>query len=153
MPALAKGNQDEAAHAYDQLTSVYNAHRAIIDEIVKRANAGNTELETMAAQRIEKFSVLVWSVSGVVVLIIVLGITGIAMGVIRPVVRMTSAVSQMAAGDLGIVIPGASPAPTKSATWPRLSPSFGKTPRRKRARRRKPRRDRTRSPPSSARPR
>jgi methyl-accepting chemotaxis protein len=108
LPALAKGNQDEAAHAYDQLTSVYNAHRAIIDEIVKRANAGNTELETMAAQRIEKFSVLVWSVSGVVVLIIVLGITGIAMGVIRPVVRMTSAVSQMAAGDLGIVIPGAS---------------------------------------------
>jgi methyl-accepting chemotaxis protein len=108
LPALAKGNQDEAAHAYDQLTSVYNAHRAIIDEIVKRANAGNTELETMAAHRIEKFSVLVWSVSGVVVLIIVLGITGIAMGVIRPVVRMTSAVSQMAAGDLGIVIPGAS---------------------------------------------
>jgi methyl-accepting chemotaxis protein len=108
LPAVAGGDQAGASGAYKEAASAYAAHRAIIDTIVKRANSDNAALETTAARQIEKFSLLVWSVSGAVVLIIILGITGIAMGVIRPVVRMTSAVSRMAAGDLGIVIPGAS---------------------------------------------
>jgi methyl-accepting chemotaxis protein len=107
LPALVKGDQYEASFVYSQLTSVYDAHRAIVDEIVKQTNADNIELEAVAAQRIAKFSLLVWSVSGTVVLMIVLGITGIAIGVIRPMVRMTLAISQIAAGDLSIVIPGA----------------------------------------------
>jgi methyl-accepting chemotaxis protein len=107
LPALVKGDQYEASFVYSQLTSVYDAHRAIVDEIVKQTNAENIELEAVAAQRIAKFSLLVWIVSGTVVLMIVLGITGIAIGVIRPMVRMTLAISQMAAGDLSIVIPGA----------------------------------------------
>jgi methyl-accepting chemotaxis protein len=107
LPALVKGDQYEASFVYSQLNSVYDAHRAIVDEIVKQTNADNIELEAVAAQRIAKFSLLVWSVSGTVVLMIVLGITGIAIGVIRPMVRMTLAISQIAAGDLSIVIPGA----------------------------------------------
>ena len=107
LPALVKGDQYEASFVYSQLTSVYEAHRAIVDEIVKQTNADNIELEAVAAQRIAKFSLLVWGVSGAVVLMIVLGIIGIAIGVIRPMVRMTLAISQIAAGDLSIVIPGA----------------------------------------------
>ena len=108
LPALAKGDQAGAEKSYVQLTSAYTAHRAIIDDLVKEANAANAEQEAMAARRISIFSTLVWSVSFVVVLIIILGIAGIAMGVIRPVVRITAAVSKMAAGDLDITIPGTS---------------------------------------------
>src|SRR4051812_7178025 len=106
LPALISGDRPAAEKSYARLTSAYTAHRAIIDDIIKKANADNAELEATAAKRITLFSLLVWSVSGAVVLIIVFGIAGIAIGVIRPVVRMTSAVTQMAAGDLGIVIPG-----------------------------------------------
>jgi methyl-accepting chemotaxis protein len=107
LPALAKGDRAAAEKSYARLTPVYAAHRTIIDNLVKKATADNTELEAVAARRIAMFSYMVWGVSGVVALIIVLGIAGIAMGVVRPVVRMTSAVSQMAAGNLDIVIPGA----------------------------------------------
>jgi methyl-accepting chemotaxis protein len=107
LPALASSDRAAAEKSYVQLTSVYAAHRAIIDDIVKKANANNSELEAAAAGRMTMFSYLVWGVSGIVVLIVVLGIFGIAMGVVRPVVRMTAAVSQMAAGNLDVVIPGA----------------------------------------------
>jgi methyl-accepting chemotaxis protein len=107
LPALDKSDRVAAEKSYAELTSVYAAHRAIIDGIVKKANADNTELEAAAAKQVTTFSTLVWIVSGVVVLIIALGIAGIAIGVIRPVVRMTAAVSQMAAGNLEVLIPGA----------------------------------------------
>ena len=107
LPAVARNDQAAAEKSYAQLTSVYTAHRDVIDDIVKKANADNSELEAAAAARITMFSYLVWGVSGVVVLIIAFGIFGIAMGVVRPVVRMTAAVSQMAAGHLDVVIPGA----------------------------------------------
>ena len=51
------------------------------------------------------FGVMVWSVSAVVILVLALGILGIALGVIRPVVRMTSVMKRLADGDLKIEIP------------------------------------------------
>jgi methyl-accepting chemotaxis protein len=107
LPALEKGGGVAAEKPYAELTSVYAAHRAIIDDIVKKANADNTDLEAAASKQVTTFSLLVWSVSCIVALIIALGITGIALGMVRPVVRMTAAVSQMAAGNLEILIPGA----------------------------------------------
>jgi methyl-accepting chemotaxis protein len=56
---------------------------------------------------VTSFSYVVWSVSGVVVLIIALGILGIAFGVIRPVVRMTAVMKRLAQGELDIEIPSA----------------------------------------------
>ena len=64
-------------------------------------------METTAAQRVTSFSYIVWSVSGVVVLTIALGILGIALGVIRPVVRMTAVMKRLAQGDLDVEIPSA----------------------------------------------
>src|ERR1700704_1289687 len=108
LPALSKNDREGAEKAYARLGAIYLAHRAIIDDIVKQANTANSELEIVAAQRVSTYSTAVWIVSGVVVLLIALGIFGIARGVISPVVRMTAAVSEMAAGNLGAVIPGSS---------------------------------------------
>jgi methyl-accepting chemotaxis protein len=105
LPAIVGKNRSAAETSYRKLQSVYAAHRAVIDEIVKKANDDSTALEATAANMNAKFSVMVWTVSGVVMLILALGILGIAIGVIRPVVRMTAVMKRLAGGDLNIDIP------------------------------------------------
>src|SRR5450432_1529938 len=83
LPALEKKNAGAAETAYAKLDPAYAAHR------------------------VTSFSYIVWSVSGGVVLIIALGILGIALGVIRPVVRMTAVMKRLAQGDLDVAIPSA----------------------------------------------
>jgi methyl-accepting chemotaxis protein len=105
LPALARKDTTAAEEAYAKLTSAYNSHRAIIDSIVESANKLNSELEKSAAARDATFTAIVWSVSGAVLLIVTLGLIGIAFGVVRPLVRMTATMKQLAAGGLAIEIP------------------------------------------------
>ncbi|PYF02151.1 methyl-accepting chemotaxis sensory transducer [Rhodopseudomonas faecalis] len=107
LPALAKGDMAQANAAYAKLEASYLAHRAIIDAIVTKAIEGNAALETTAATEVGSYSAVVWTVSGLVITIIALGVFGIAIGLVRPVVRLTAAMEGMAAGNLAIEIPGA----------------------------------------------
>jgi len=104
LPALSKGDKEGAEKAYKKLESIYTAHRAIIDDVVKRANDFNSRLEGVAAGQVSSYSLVVWIVSGLVAALIVLGVLGIAMGMVRPVVRLTAAVEEIAAGNLDVVI-------------------------------------------------
>jgi methyl-accepting chemotaxis protein len=106
LPALGKGDTAAAEKAYEQLASVYAEHRKLIDEIVTRVNTDNSALEVTAANRVTSFSLLVWTVSGIVALVVGLGLVGVAFGVIRPLVRITEAMKRMASGKLDVVIPG-----------------------------------------------
>jgi methyl-accepting chemotaxis protein len=106
LPALAKDDVSSAEKAYAQLDVVYGRHRAIIDDIVQQVNTENSQLEIVAADRVSAFTLIVWIVSGIVVVIIAMGILGIALGVIRPIVRITAAMKQMSQGALDVVIPG-----------------------------------------------
>jgi methyl-accepting chemotaxis protein len=105
LPALARKDTTAAENAYAKVTSAYNSHRAIIDSIVESANKLNSELEKSAGESDAAFTAIVWSVSGAVLLIVTLGLFGIAFGVVRPIVRMTAAMKKLAAGDLAIEIP------------------------------------------------
>ncbi len=107
LPALAKGDMAQANAAYAKLEASYLAHRAIIDAIVTKANEGNATLETTAATEVGSYSTVVWTVSGLVITIIALGVFGIAIGLVRPVVRLTAAMEAMAGGNLNVEIPGA----------------------------------------------
>src|SRR5260370_32947257 len=108
LPVIEKKAAGAAETAYAKLDAVYAAHRAIIDDIVKQTSDENAALETTAAQRVTSFSYIVWAVSVVVVLIIALGILGIALRVLRPVVRMTAVMKRLAQGDLDAEMPSAS---------------------------------------------
>lgn len=108
LPAVASKDIKAGENAYAKLGPVYAAHRSIIDDIVKHTNDENTALEAAAAQRVTLFSYLVWIVSGAVVTIVAGGIFGIAFGVIRPVIAMTSAMRMLAEGKLDTAIPSAS---------------------------------------------
>lgn len=105
LPALKKGEMAAASTAYSVIVSAYDAHRTTIDEIVKQATDDNTRLEQLAASEVQKFSVIVWTVSGLVVIVLALGILGIALGAIRPVVRMTALMKRLASGDLSVEVP------------------------------------------------
>lgn len=104
LPAIA-AKKPAAAEIYRKLQSVYTSHRGIIDTIVKKANDGNAALETTAAQMDSKFNAMVLSVSAAVVLVLALGIFGIAFGVIKPIVRMTSVMKRLAGGEFNINVP------------------------------------------------
>jgi methyl-accepting chemotaxis protein len=105
LPALAAADTARADRSYAALSSAYAAHRTIIDDIVKRANDDNASLESTAASRNSTISIAVWTVSGVVWLIITLGLLGVVVGVVRPIGRMTSAMRSLAEGNLHIAVP------------------------------------------------
>jgi methyl-accepting chemotaxis protein len=107
LPALEKNDAVTAEAAYAKLAAPYAAHRAVIDDVVKQATDENTALEAKAAEKVTQLSYLVWAVSAVVIIIIALGIFGIAFGVIRPVVRMTAVMGRLSVGELDVEIPSA----------------------------------------------
>jgi methyl-accepting chemotaxis protein len=104
LPAIA-AKKPAAVEIYKELQSVYAAHRGIIDTIVKKTVDGNAALEATAAHMDSRFNTMVLSVSAVVLLVLALGILGIAFGVIRPIVQMTAVMKRLAGGELSIKIP------------------------------------------------
>jgi methyl-accepting chemotaxis protein len=105
LPALAKADTIAAAKSYLQITAAYQAHRALIDEIVKKTNDDNAAIEAAATHRVGTFTAMLWSISGLVFLVIGGGLFGVGFGVIRPMTRMTGVMARLAGGSLAIEIP------------------------------------------------
>ncbi|MBR1225491.1 MULTISPECIES: methyl-accepting chemotaxis protein [unclassified Bradyrhizobium] len=105
LPALAKADAAAAAKAYSEISAAYLAHRALIDEIVKKTTDDNAAIETAATQRVGTFNVILWGISALVFLIIGGGLVGVGLGVIRPMTRMTGVMARLAGGGLDIEIP------------------------------------------------
>ena len=107
LPAIERGEMEKAAASYAAVTAAYAAHRAVIDEIVADANRYNAESEAAAARNESWYMVIVWAVSGIVLLIVLGGVLFMVTGVVRPVARMTSVMKSLAEGLLDIEIPSA----------------------------------------------
>jgi methyl-accepting chemotaxis protein len=108
LPALASGNAAAAATSYADLTKAYLAHRAVIDDIVKRTNDENAATEAEAAASVHFFSIALWCVSALVFLIVGAGVLGVGFGVIRPITAMTDIMKRLATGELGVAVPSLS---------------------------------------------
>lgn len=105
LSALAKGDLDGARKVYADITAAYNAHRAIINDTVDAANRMSDNAEVNAKSSESFFSIVMWSVTAVVLLVVGVGVLGIALGVIRPVIGMTKCIGSLAGGTLDIDIP------------------------------------------------
>jgi methyl-accepting chemotaxis protein len=105
LPALAKGDTAQATKSYAEIAAAYTAHRAVIDEIVKKASDDNAAAEAEATSRVRLFTILLWSISAFVFLVVGAGIAGVAKGVIRPIIKMTGAMQRLANGELDGEIP------------------------------------------------
>ena len=105
LPALAKADTAAAAKSYADITTAYKSHRAVIDEIVKQTNDDNAAAEADATGRVKFFTIILWSISAFVLVVVGGGIAGVAKGVIQPIVRMTVAMQRLAGGELESAIP------------------------------------------------
>ncbi|MGX4803273.1 methyl-accepting chemotaxis protein [Bradyrhizobium guangdongense] len=108
LPSLAMGKADSALKAYEAAASSYKAHRAIIDNIVKKTTDANTATEASAASTVSTLSIVMWIVSALVAFAICAGLLVLVRGVVRPIGAMTSAMEKLAGGDLDVSIPSAS---------------------------------------------
>jgi len=107
LPALEKGDIGAARKAYADLAAAYAAHRAVVDKMVARANKLNAASEVAAAESENSFTIIVWSVAGVVLAMVIGGVLAIGFGVMRPLTRMTDVMKELAAGQMDIAIPSA----------------------------------------------
>ncbi|CAL80270.1 putative methyl-accepting chemotaxis receptor/sensory transducer [Bradyrhizobium sp. ORS 278] len=105
IPALRAGDTAKADTAYARLRDAYAAHRAVIDTLVEKANKFNSDMETAAAAQDSSISVVVWTVSGIVMALVIAGMSGLVMGVVRPLSRMTGLMRRIAQGELSTDIP------------------------------------------------
>ncbi|WP_445218752.1 methyl-accepting chemotaxis protein [Bradyrhizobium sp. Pa8] len=105
MPALKAKDMAGAERAYAQLKDAYTAHRAVIDSIVESANKQNADMEKLAAERDSSILYILLGVSAAVLAFIAAGLLGVALGVVRPIVRMTDTMQKLATGDLAADIP------------------------------------------------
>ncbi|SFN87349.1 Methyl-accepting chemotaxis protein [Bradyrhizobium sp. Ghvi] len=105
LPALKARDLASAERAYAQLKDAYTAHRAVIDSIVESANRQNADMEKLAADRDSAMLFILLGVSAAVLAFIAAGLLGVALGVVRPIVRMTDTMQKLATGDLAADIP------------------------------------------------
>ncbi|RXH42445.1 methyl-accepting chemotaxis protein [Bradyrhizobium zhanjiangense] len=105
LPALKAKDAVASERAYAQLKDAYTAHRTVIDSIVENANKQNAAMEKLAADRDSSMLYILLGVSAAVLAFIAAGLLGVALGVVRPIVRMTDTMQKLATGDLAADIP------------------------------------------------
>jgi methyl-accepting chemotaxis protein len=105
LPALKAKDAAASERAYAQLKDAYTAHRAVIDSIVESANRQNAAMEKLAADRDSSILYILVGVSAAVLAFVAAGLLGVAVGVVRPIVRMTDTMQKLATGDLAADIP------------------------------------------------
>ncbi|MFK4720164.1 methyl-accepting chemotaxis protein [Bradyrhizobium niftali] len=105
LPALKAKDMAAAERAYAQLKDAYTAHRAVIDSIVESANKRNADMEKLAAERDSSILYILLGVTAAVLAFIAAGLLGVALGVVRPIVRMTDTMQKLATGDIAADIP------------------------------------------------
>ncbi|MBR9970974.1 methyl-accepting chemotaxis protein [Magnetospirillum sulfuroxidans] len=105
LPALQAGEMDVARQSYARLAQAYTDHRAVIDIIVKEAEAMNAATEHEAAEREAWLMALAWGVAVLALALIVAGVAAMSVGVIRPMTAMTATMRHLAVGDMTVAIP------------------------------------------------
>ncbi|CDK99423.1 methyl-accepting chemotaxis receptor/sensory transducer [Magnetospirillum gryphiswaldense MSR-1 v2] len=105
LPALKAGDMAAARQSYDRLSRAYAGHRTEVDAIVTAAEAMNAATEKLAGERETSLMSLAWSVAGLGIALVVAGVSAMALGVIRPVTRMTGIMHALAGGAMDSTIP------------------------------------------------
>jgi methyl-accepting chemotaxis protein len=106
LPALARGDRDGARKAYAAMTRNYLAHRAVIDKIVAATDEDGRKTEASARDTDRFYSMIVWSVAAIVMLLLAGGIAWLARSVVRAITRLTHSMTRLAQHDLSTQING-----------------------------------------------
>jgi len=105
MPAIEARDAQRAQAAYAALQAAYARHRAGIDAAVAATEKMNAATEEYAADREGRFMLVLWLVSGLVMVVAIVGVGGVILGMIRPIRTMTGAMRALADGNTDLAIP------------------------------------------------
>ncbi|MCA3262972.1 MAG: HAMP domain-containing protein [Telmatospirillum sp.] len=105
VPALEADDRQRAQTVYSDLQAAYARHRAGIDAAVSATEKMNETTEAYAAAQEGRFMLVLWLVSGFVMLVAIVGVGGVILGMIRPIRTMTGAMRALADGDTTLEIP------------------------------------------------
>ena len=105
LPAAKAGDDVGVAKAYEAVTTAYQAHRQVVDEIVAAANAKNSGLEAKAEQQDALMLAFVGIGSVLAFLVTIGGLVLLQRRMVRPVVDITHAMEKLAGGDTDFATP------------------------------------------------
>jgi methyl-accepting chemotaxis protein len=106
LPAHAKGDKDGADNAFLAIAAAFEEHRVAVVKVADLANSFSGHLETEAAARERILQMVIGGMAALVLAIVIACIGGVVAGLVRPVSRIKSAMSELAGGNLDVVIPG-----------------------------------------------
>ncbi|HEX2593690.1 MAG TPA: methyl-accepting chemotaxis protein [Rhizomicrobium sp.] len=108
LPAIANKNEKSALASFEVLTKAYQSHRKAIDRLVVATNGYLAGDQSAADQTNDTYSYIVWISVAVVVVILIGAMTGLIGWLLSPLLRISSATRELAAGNLDTIIPGLS---------------------------------------------
>ncbi|SJZ48066.1 methyl-accepting chemotaxis protein [Trichlorobacter thiogenes] len=104
-PALVAGNRAQAEKTMgDVLSSSYEAHRKVIDEIATITNSENTALEKRATSILQTSRMVTMTISAAFVVIVIAIFTLIFRNITGPLLKVIAIADTIAAGDLTIKV-------------------------------------------------
>ncbi len=101
LPAVRRGDRTRAAAVLDQqLTPIYDWHRAVVDQVLATARARSAERELAAAAEVRHHTAIVLA-GAALAAVLLLGVSrALVHGVLRPLTGTVEVLEAVAAGDL-----------------------------------------------------
>ena len=107
LPALAKGRNQDARRIYASIAKAHAAHRAAVDQLLQAARQHRDETHRFAAVRESRLVALIWLFTGLIVLLLVARITWMNIHLVRPLIRLTGAMTRISRHDYAVDLPEA----------------------------------------------
>ncbi len=105
LPAITQNNQQAITQSMSKLGEIYQAHRALINDIVAKATAADNANEAQAAAQLQFYNILMMSVLGVVILIVLAGLFLVRRKVVAPIKTLAAYMVTLAQGHLELAVP------------------------------------------------
>ncbi len=105
IPAIAANDTQAISDSMAKLGEIYRAHRALINDIVTKATNADNENEAAAASNLSFYSKLMFSVLGLVMLVVMLGLYLVGQKVVGPIKRLSDYMAALAEGHLEAEVP------------------------------------------------
>jgi methyl-accepting chemotaxis protein len=105
LPALHRADRPAIAAALTEISTLYAAHRAAVDTLVKSTNAAVDQAESDAATAEWRYMAAIYGMLGFAAVTAILVAWTLRALVARPIVAMTGAMRGLAANDLSVAVP------------------------------------------------